>query len=137
MPIPLYGVQAQGPHIYSLDDQGVVTDGADLDGSGGVAYVCTMITVPFAASAYARLRRLVQSVPHDGAATVTFTPWRDLQETGQAIVRPLAISDNHIVTVPLSATGSEFQIAVEVSAFDAAAELGTGEVTVVSRRTQR
>lgn len=137
MSIPLYGAEAQGPHIYALDDQALVVDGADLEGLGGSTYDCTMRTVPFAASAYSRLRRLVQSIPHDGAVTVAITPWRDDSETGQTVSRVLASSDPHLITVPLSVTGSEFQLAIVVTGFESSVDVGTGQVTVTPRRSQR
>ena len=137
MAIPLFGVMAQGGKILSLDDQAVVKDLAALNGTGGSTYVPTMRTVPFGAAQYNRLRRLVQALPHDGALTVTFTPWRDDQDTGQTITRTLAIGEANTVTVPFAVTGSTFQIELEVTSFGAAAEIGSGEVTLIPRRTQR
>ena len=137
MAIPLFGVQAQGGEIWSLDDQSVVMDGAALAGTGGSAYACTMLGVPFFAGGYARLRRLIQSISHDGAVTVAVTPWRDDQDTGQTITRSLTGDLDESVTVPLAVTGSSFQLAISLTAFDAAAEVGAGEVTAIPRRTQR
>lgn len=137
MAIPIFAAQAQGGKILSLDDQAVVKDLANLDGTGGTAYTCFMRTTPFQSSGYAHLRRLIQSIPHDGAVTVTVTPWRDDLETGQTITRTLAGGDTTELTFPLSVTGSQFHVKLSLSGFDAAASVGRGELTVMPRRSQR
>ena len=137
MAISLYAVQASGGKILQLDDQSVVNDVTALDRSGGVAFTASILQAPFAASAYAKLRRLIQTVRHEGTATATFTPWRDGSDTGEMITRPLVAGANDTVTVPFNVTGSEFQVAIVVSSFSAPVALGSGELTVIPRRTQR
>ena len=137
MAIPIYGARAEGGTIISLDDQSVVADLAALAGTGGNAYTCRMLSAPFQAAGYATLRRLIQSVPHDGAVSVAVTPYRDGQETGQTITRALATGDNPTITAPIAATGTNFQVEIALSSFDAPAEVGAGEVTLIPRRSQR
>lgn len=140
MAIPTFGVQAHGGKIISLDDQSVVKDLAALAGTGGNAYAPYMVSgviAPGSVGGYARLRRLQQRVPHDGAVTVTVTPWRGGQDTGQTITRDLAIGDNPTVVTPFDVTGSVFQFKVVLSAFDAEASVGAGEFVAIPRRTQR
>lgn len=126
--------------MISLDDQTVVKDLAALDGTGGNAYAPFLLGALFALSAgvaYEKLRQVIQRVPHDGLVTVKVTPWRDGQDTGQVITRVLTPDDNPTVVAPLNATGSLFQIKVELSAFDAPASLGAGSITAIQRRRQR
>lgn len=137
MAINLWGAQAGGGKIIQLDDQALVKDLAALAGTGGNSYTAFVLSGAFTDAAYGKLRRLTQSVPHDGAVTVTVTPWRDGQDTGQTMSRPLAIADNPTVVVPLSVTGDNFQLYVALSGFDAPASLGAGEIATVPRRSQR
>lgn len=138
MPIPLYGAMAHGGKIFSLDDPTVVKDMASSSGSGGNTYTPELLSSPFdAGMAYGRLRRLVQQVRHDGTATLTFTPHRDGMETGQTISRSLAVGDSPHVTVPFAVDASEFQVAIAVTAMSAPVELGSGEVALIPRRSQR
>lgn len=137
MAIPLYAAQAHGGAILSLDDPAVVKDLAAAAGTGGNSYTPYLLTVPFGSVGYGTLRRVVQSVPHEGAVTVTVTPWRDGQETAQTISRTLAVGETEIVTAPLQAQGSAFQVAVTLDTFDAPASLGMVEATVLSRRSIR
>lgn len=140
MALPCYSAQAHGGKIISLDDPAVVKDLAALNGTGGNAYVGYVLSTMLpdgSPTGYGTLRRVTQRVAHDGAVTVKVTPWRDGQDTGQTITRALAIGDNPTVVAALAATGSVFQVKWELSAFDAPARLGSGEVTIVDRRSQR
>ena len=137
MAINLFGAQAHGGKLIALDDQALVTDLAALAGTGGNTFAAFVLSGRFASAGYAKLRRMIQAVAHAGAVTVTITPWRDGQDTGQTITRTLAIGDNENVTAPLSVTGSDFQLMVTLTAFDAPASLGSGDITVVPRRSQR
>lgn len=140
MPIPLYGVQAHGGKILSLDDPAVVKDLAALNGSGGNAYAGRFRSTPLPGSTvlgWSRFRRFIQRVFHLGAATLKVTPYRDEQPTGQTITRVLAVSDIGVVTAPLAATGSAFQVEVEVSGFTAEVQLGDAEAWIVPRRSER
>lgn len=140
MPIPLFGAQAHGGKIISLDDPAVVKDLANLDGTGGNAYAPYLVSGVVSGDGpggYGTFRRLIQRVPHDGAVTVKLTPRRDGQDTGQTITRPLAGGDNPTVVAPFSVTGSVFQFKIELSAFDAPASLGSGELTIIRRRSTR
>lgn len=138
--IPLYGVQAHGGKIISLDDPAVVKDLAAADGSGGNAYVGYVLSTQLPGSVpggYSRFRRLQQRVPHDGGVTVTITPWRDGQDTGQEIERELEVADNPVVIAHVSVTGSDFQVKIALSDFDAPAALGEAAVTIIPRRSER
>ena len=72
-----------------VDDRSVWVDGADTDGTGGTAYEAYVLSAQFddqPAVSYGTLRRLEQEVPHDGAVTVTMTPYQDGNAlTGQAL----------------------------------------------------
>lgn len=140
MAIPLFGAQAHGGKIISLDDQSVVKDRAALAGTGGSSYapyVLSTLVVGRDLGGYARLRRLVQRVPHDGGVVVKVTPWRDGADTGRTITRTLVAADNPTVVAPLSETGSAFQVKIELSSFDAPASLGSGALTINPRRVTR
>jgi hypothetical protein len=140
MALPLFAVQAHGGKLISLDDAAVVKDLAALDGTGGNAYapyVVSGVVSGGGPGGYGTFRRVIQRVPHDGAVTVKVTPWRDGQDTGQTITRTLAAGANPTVVAPLSVTGSVFQFKVELSAFDAPASLGAGELTIIQRRGTR
>jgi hypothetical protein len=138
--IPLFGCQAHGGKIVQLDDDSVFTDLAAADGTGGTAFSPFMLSNPFDAGnegGYSRLRRMVQTIEHEGAVTVTITPYRDGAETGQTITRTLASSDTPIVTAPLAVGATRFQVKVTVSAFDALVELGKAQLWLVARRSER
>lgn len=137
MALNLWGAQAHGGKIIQLDDQALVTDLAALAGTGGNAFTAFIRSAPFTAAGYNKLRRMIQMVPHDGAVTVAVTPWVDQQDTGQTITRTLATGDNGTVTAPLSVSGTDFQVEVTLSAFDAVASLGSGDLTLIPRRSQR
>lgn len=138
MSIPLYIVEAGGGQILTLDDPTVVMDGAAIGGTGGSAYIPSFRSTAFeAGSQYGRLRRLFQRVKREGTATLTFVPWRDGNESGPTITRTLALGDSNHVTVPLATDGSEFKIAVSVTAFSAPVELGGGSFLLIPRRSQR
>jgi len=138
MAIPLFAASASGGVITSMDDSAVVKDGAALAGTGGTAYAPTLKSGLIApGQGYGTLRRLLQHVPHDGAVTVTVTAFRDGQEVGGPITRTLAAGDVGRAVAPLLASGNAFQVQVALSSFDAPAELGAAEVTVVGRRSQR
>ena len=140
MALPLYGVEAHGGQVITLDDEAVVKDQASSSGSGGSAYIAFVLSTIFDVGldgGYSRFRRAVQHVHADGAATVDITPYRDQQESGSSIQRVLAIGANPVVTAPLSETGTNFQVKVALSSFDAAAELGKAQQYVVPRRSVR
>jgi hypothetical protein len=140
LPIPLYAALAHSGRILSVDDQSVVKDLASLAGTGGSAFLPFMLSgvlAPGDVGAYAKLRRLILRVPHDGAVTVKVTPWRDGLDTGQTITRTLAASDNPTVTAPQDVTGSVFQEKIELSSFDAPASVGAGEIVMIPRRSTR
>lgn len=135
--IGLYGAQAHGGNIISLDDQSVERDLADADGSGGNAYTSYVRSQPFMGAAWSTLRRLFQRVIHEGDVTITGTPIRDEQESVQTIERELAIGGDTWVTIPMAEHGTVFQVQVGVSDFDAPVEIGAGEVAIVPRRASR
>jgi hypothetical protein len=140
MAIPLFAAQAHGGKLISLDDQAVVKDLANLDGTGGNSYAGYVLSTYLPGAdpvGYGTFRRLVQRVTHDGAVRVEVTPWRDGQDTGQTITRDLAVGDNPTVVAPASVTGSVFQAKVRLSNFDAAARLGGAEYVVIPRRSAR
>lgn len=136
--IPLYGAMAHGGKIISLDDPSVVKDGAALNGSGGSAYAPYIVPAPIGAGGgWATLRRADLRVAHDGAVTVTVTPRKDGQDTGNIITRVLSVSDQPEVEVPFFEGGSEFHMTIALSAFTAPAALGPATIWVVPRRTNR
>ena len=138
--IPFFLVQAHGGKVLTIDDRSVQTDLAALAGTGGTEFAPTLLSAPVhgqGAGGYAKLRRLVQRVPHDGDVTVEVTPYRDGQESGNAITRTLGPEDSPIVTVPMSETGTEFQWRITLSDFNADCGLGEGELWVVPRRSIR
>lgn len=140
MPIPLWGAQAAGGKLVTLDDDAVVKDLTALAGTGGNSYSPYLITAPVGqgkGAGYAKVRRIVQRVPHDGAVTVTVTPWVDGADTGQTITRTLAASDNATVTAPLAKLGGVFAFKITLAAFDAPASLGSGDFTIIPLRSQR
>ena len=140
MALPIYAVEAHGGQIITLDDEAVVKDQTTEAGAGGNAYVCFARSTIFDQGldgGYSTFRRAVQHVHADGAVTVLFTPYRDQQESGATISRTLAIGDNPVVTGPAKESGTNYQIKVALSAFDAAAELGKAMQWVVPRRSAR
>jgi hypothetical protein len=140
MAIPFYGVEAHSAQVIMLDDESVVKDQAVLAGTGGNAYACFVLSTVFDRGldgGYSRFRRAVQHVHADGAVTVDVTPYRDQQETGSTIQETLATGANPVVTAPMSETGTNFQVKVSLSVFDAAAELGKAQQYVIPRRSAR
>lgn len=138
--IPLYGCAAGSGKIFSLDDTSVVKDGAALDGTGGAAYVPFLLTTPFGIQAdlgYNKLRRFLQRITHAGAVTVKVTGVKDGQESGLPITRPLTVADIGIINAPLNDAGSDFQLKIELSGFDATAALGNSQVFIVPKRRFR
>lgn len=138
--IPLYGLQAGGGKVYSLDDPGVVKDGCALDGSGGTAFTPFILTQPFAVHAdlgYNKLRRFLQRVAHAGACTFIVTGVKDGRESTVAVVRPLTANDVGIINVPLGESGSDFQLKIVLTGFDAETALGNSQVFIVPKRRFR
>lgn len=138
--ISLYGAVAGTGQVVSLDDSSVVKDLANLDGSGGVAFVPYLITTPLGIQfdlGYNKLRRFLQRLAHAGAVTVKVTGVRDGQESGQPILRVVTLSNVGIVNAPLNDAASDFELKLEVVAFDAPVALGNSEVYVVSKRGSR
>ena len=140
MSLPFYAVEAGTGQIITLDDEAVVKDQASLAGAGGNAYECFVRSTIFDVGrdgGYSDFRRAVQHVHADGAVTVKFTPYRDEQESGSVITKTLALGDNPVLIAPMFETGTNFQIKVALTAFDAAAELGKAQQYVVPRRQSR
>ena len=138
MTIPMYAVEAHSGNIISIDDDTVVKDQAALNGSGGSAFVAFLKSVVFDQEldgGYSRFRRAVQHVHADGAVTIDFVPYRDQNESGSSIQQTLAVGDSAIVTANLNESGTNFNVKVSLSAFDAKVELGKAEQFVVPRRT--
>jgi hypothetical protein len=137
--IPFYGFQAVGGKIFSLDDPAVVKDSAALDGTGGTAFVPFYVTNSLRLgrlAAYYKLRRLVQQVAHTGAVTVRFTAIRDGGES-TVISRTLGVGEAPLMIVPLNDPGSDFQVKVEVTSYDAAVQFSGAEFYPVERRAFR
>lgn len=140
MALPIYGVEAHGGQVITLDDEAVVKDQAALAGTGGTAYEAFILSTIFDQGfdgGISKFRRAVQHVHADGAVTVVTTPYRDQQESGSTISRTLATGANPIVIAPVSEVGTNFQVKHTVSAFDAAVELGKAQQYVVPRRSRR
>ena len=140
MAIPLYGVEAHSGQVLTLDDEAVMKDQASLAGAGGNAYAPFILSTIFDVgldSGYSTLRRAVQHVHADGDVTVDITPYRDQQESGSSIQRVLAIGENPVVIAPLWESGTNFQVKVALSVFNAAVELGKAQQYVVPRRSVR
>lgn len=140
MALPLYATEAHSGQVLTLDDEAVVADQASLAGAGGSAYESFVKSAIFDEGldgGYSRIRRAVQHLHADGAATLTLTPYRDSMESGNTIQRVLAIGSNPVVVMPMSETGTNFNVKFAITAFDAAAELGKGQQYVVPRRSSR
>lgn len=140
MALPLYAVEAHSGKVLRVDDESVVKDQASAAGAGGNAYVSFVKSTIFDQGldgGYSRMRRGTQHVHADGAVTVLFTPYRDQMESGNTISRVLAIGNNPVVIAPMSETGTNFQVKVALSVFDAAAELGKAQQFVIPRRSSR
>ena len=140
MALPFYAVEAHSGQVITLDDEAVVKDQTTEAGAGGSAYTPVIVSTIFDRGldgGYSRLRRAVQHVHADGGVTVDVTPYRDQQESGNSIQRVLATGANPVVTAPLSETGTNFQVKVALSSFDAAVELGKAQHYVVPKRSLR
>lgn len=140
MALPLYGCLAEGGKIYQLDDDSVVTDGAAEAGTGGSAYTPRYVTETFdngLSGGYSKLRRFVQHVHPDSDVDVDITGVRDGNPSGATVSRDVEVGENGILIAPLSVTGTEFQVEVELSNFSAPVELGESEQYVVPRRSKR
>ena len=140
MAIPVYGVEAHTGQIITLDDEAVVKDQASEAGVGGDSYTPYFVSTVFDAGrdgGYSKFRRVVQHVHPDGTVTVDVTPYRDQQDTGNTIQRVIATGGNPIVIAPVNESGTNFQVKVSLSAFDAAAEFGKGLHYVLPRRQER
>ncbi len=140
MALPLYAVEAHSGQVLTLDDEAVVKDQAALAGTGGSAYEAFVKSTIFDRGldgGFSRIRRAVQHLHTDGGATITLTPYRDQLESGNTIARVLAVGANPVVVMPMSETGTNFNVKFAVTAFDAAAELGKGQQYVVPRRSLR
>lgn len=138
MAISIFGAQAEGGQLISLDDQSVVKDLASSAGVGGNTFTCFLLSALTGLETvgrFAKLRRMIQRVTHDGAVTVAVTPWRNGEDTGQTITRVLTSLSRPLIVVPLAATGDAFQFRIVVSGFDAAAALGSAEFTLIERRS--
>lgn len=138
--IPIFGCQAGGGKIYSLDDPTVVTDGADSAGVGGSTFAPYIVSTFLANQfdmGYNKLRRFQQRLSHNGTCTVQLTGIRDGQQSGQPSTQGLAISDVGLVTAPLNDAGSTFQIKIALTAFSAAVTLGASKAFVVPKREWR
>lgn len=138
--IPLYGFQAGGGKVYSLDDQTVVKDGAALDGSGGTAVVPFFVSAPLGVQftmGYNKLRRLMQRLAKLGTVSIRTTGIRDGLSSATAVSRTLGLSDIGIINVPLNDAASDFQVKVEVMSYTAEVAFGDSEVYVVPKREFR
>jgi hypothetical protein len=137
MAIPLFGCQAHGGKILSLDDRFVYRDGATLQGTGGVSYVPYFQSTRFrgpADSGHGKLRRIVQRVYKQSQCVVAVRLFRDGLDSGQSIPRALTVDVGPLVTFPTNVFGTEFQVRYEISSFDAEITLGSGEIWVVPYR---
>lgn len=137
MPIPLYGAQAHGGKLISLDDPAVVKDLADADGTGGNDYEPYFVTGPIPVlplGSFGRLREWVQSVPREGSAVLALTAWVDGMATGQTITRTLALGGAQFETARFAVGGTYFQMHVAHSDFTAPASVGASRVGIVRRR---
>jgi hypothetical protein len=135
----MYGAEAHGGRIVTLDDEAVVADLATEAGAGGTAYSPFVLSTPFdnGIGGWSTFRRAVQHVHAGGDVTVEFMPQRDEQDSGQTIERELATGDNFVVGAPLKVTGTTFALKVTLSEFTAPAELGKGQQWLVPRRRRR
>ena len=131
MALPLYGVEAGGGKVFSLDDEAVVQD----QGVGITAYILSSIFD--LGDGYAKLRRLVQHVHVDDTVSLQVTPYRDEVDTGNSITTSLAVGDSPIVVTPLNESGTNFQVKVAFIGLRSATEIGKAEISVIPRRTQR
>lgn len=134
--ILLYGANATGATILSLDDPEVPTDqGAEFEARLKSA---TFDTGP--AAGFATFRRATQAVAVEGTATVTISvdgdggnvSTQDYAETLDAAEGP-----EQLIEAPYDIGGTRFSVSVVVSAHDAAVELGEADQLFVKRRGTR
>ncbi len=140
MAIPIYGCEAGGGRIITMDDEAVYKDLANAAGAGGNNYTPELVSTSFDVGldgGYSKLRRLDQHVHHTTGVTVDQTPSVDEQDTGQTIQDVLATGANFLVTAPVAVTGTNFRHKISLSAFTAAVELGKALQWVIPRRSQR
>lgn len=139
MAIPIYGAEAHGGRIITLDDEAVVKDLANASGVGGNDYEPFVVPTPFDAGigGWSTFRRATQHVHAEGNVTVEMTPIRDEQDTGQTITRTLSTGDDFMVGAPFKVGGTTFQLRIVLKDFDSAAELGKSEQWIVPRRRVR
>ena len=137
MAIPLFACQAHGGKIFSMDDRFVYRDSASLAGAGGISYVPYILSARFrgpAASGHGKLRRVVQRVYKESQCVVSVRAYREGLDTGVTLPRALTVDIGPLVTFPMNTFGTEFQILLDASSFDAEIELGSGEIWVVPRQ---
>ena len=137
MPIPFYLCEAHGGQVMTIDDRSVVKDLASAAGAGGNAFTADLTSAPIGGGGYNRLRHMMQRVHHTGAVTVVMTPLRDGAETGNEITRTLAAADSHVVDLPAAESGTDVQVKVTLSSFDAEVALGAAQLWVNTRRGRR
>jgi hypothetical protein len=131
--IPLFGCNASGANIFSLDDPAVYQDqGADFTAS----FLSVAVT-PQPPEGESKLRRAVQNVAIGTSATVKITPIADTNENvDDAQTFTLSsIVDGASPTIEAKTAnqGSRFQVKTEVTAHVGLCELGEAEQWTVTK----
>lgn len=143
MPLPLYAAMANGGKLYTLDDTSVGADLYDASGPTSNGFQATLTPSPITAGpgSYSSLRRLVLDVDTGAELTLEVQGMRDGESSGDVITRTVAVADSPEQTIPLKVMGSELQVTITLSGWDAdatpSASLGSGAFTLVPRRTSR
>jgi hypothetical protein len=134
--IRLYGCNAAGANILSIDDTALDTD-------QGAAFTASLRTAPFdagLATGWSTLREFAQVVSVAGTATVTVTPLGDGAEyTDQAQTHALtaAAGEDQLTESPLFVPATRFQAQVAVTAHSGRTELGEADQVFIPRRSGR
>lgn len=134
--IPLYGCNASGNTIRTLDEVGLDTD----MGAAFVAWLKSGVFDPGPASAWATLRTTAQVVAVGGSANVRITPIGDGAEyTDQA--QDFALSSTggpeQVLDAHADVPAARFQVKVEVLTHTGITELGESDQWLVIRRPSR
>lgn len=138
--IPYYVLEATGPRVFSLDDPATVLDTAELNGTGGTAFVPYYVTAFLrgrAGHGWSGLRRIALRLSHVEPVTVVMTPLRDRQLSGHAITRSLALGAVGILTFPANESGSVFQYRIDVTAYASVVTFSDAEAYVLAARASR
>jgi hypothetical protein len=134
--IRLYGCNASGASLLSIDD-------TSLDTDQGSDFTAMLRTAPFdagLATGWSTLREFAQVVSVGGSATMVVTPLGDGAEyTDQAQTHSLSATagEDQLTESPLFVPATRFQVQVAVTAHSGRTELGEADQVFIPRRSGR